>query len=84
MKPRFVKTREFVSENRTYLAFLAGSFATSAATYALTRNVTMLKLTKDHAELLKQGGAIVYELKDQTLHLVNVPAAEALKASLAS
>lgn len=78
MNDKFVKARKFVSENRTYFAFCAGSIATSAAIIYLTRGETMLRLTKEHAELLKQGGSVRYELKDQTLHLINVPAAEAL------
>lgn len=82
-KPKFVKTRQFVYDNRTTLAFLAGGLTSSAATYfALGGNVTLLKLTKDHAEALKEGGAIVYKLKDQTLHLINVPAVEAAQAAL--
>lgn len=81
-KPKFVKTRKFVSDNKTYLAFCAGSFTTSAVLVALTKDVNLLKLTKEHAEMLKEGGAVVYELKDQTLHLVNIPAAEAAAAAL--
>ena len=82
MNAKFVKTRKFVNENRTYLAFCAGSVITSSAIIFVNRNMTLLQVTKDHAELLKQGGAIVYELKDQTLHLINVPAVEAIQAAL--
>lgn len=77
MNKPFVKTRKFVNENKTYLAFCAGSILTSTTIIALTRNVDLLKLTKDHQELLRLGGAIKYELRGQTLHLVNIPAAEA-------
>lgn len=82
MNAKFVKTRKFVSENRTYLAFCAGSIVTSATIIVLTRKVDMLVVNKTHQDLLKQGGAIVYELRGQTLHLVNVTAVEAAQAAL--
>lgn len=82
-KPQFVKTRKFVSDNRTPLAFLAGGLTSSAVTFfALGGNVTLLKLTSANSEMLKEGGAVVYELKDQTLHLINIPAVEAVQAAL--
>lgn len=76
------KARKFVSDNKTPLAFIAGSVVTTAASAFYLKNVTLLQLTKEHAEMLKEGGAVVYELKDQTLHLVNIPAAEAAVAAL--
>lgn len=81
---KIAKAKQFVSDNRTYLAFMAGGFVSSATTYyALGGNVTLLKLTKSHAELLKQGGTVVYELKDQTVNLINIPAAiEAAESAL--
>jgi putative intracellular protease/amidase len=82
MKTKIASVRKFVDENRTYLAFCAGSVVTTATILTLNHNLTLLRLTKDHAELLKQGGAIVYELKDQTVHLVNLPAVEAAQAAL--
>lgn len=82
MNTKFVKTRKFVRDNRTYLAFCAGSVVTSAAIIFLTKDDVLLKVTKDQLELLKQGGGVAYELKDQTLTLVNIPAVEAFKASL--
>lgn len=77
MNAKFVKTRKFVSENRTYLAFCAGSFTTSAIIIALTHDKTILTVTKEHMQMMKEGGSIAYELKDQTLHLVNIAAVEA-------
>lgn len=78
----FVKTRKFVDENRTLLAFAAGSIATSAVAIYLDRGNTLLVLNETHRSALKAGTAIVYELKDQTLTLVNVPAVEALQAAV--
>lgn len=82
MNRKFVKTRQFVSDNRTLLAFYAGCLATSGVTYLVLKDRTMLELTKEHAELLKLGGSVRYELKDQTLHLVNIAAVEATQAAL--
>lgn len=80
-KPMFVKTRRYVDENRTYLAFCAGSILTSTVIYYLQGgNITLLKVTKENAEMLKKGGAIVYNLKHQTLTLIDIPAVEAAKA----
>lgn len=79
----FAKTRKFVDDHKTYLAFCAGSVVTSTAIYYLQGgNVTLLKVTKENAQLLKQGGAIVYKLKDQTVHLIDIPAVEAAQAAL--
>jgi hypothetical protein len=82
MNTKFVKTRKFVNDNRTLIAFCAGSVVTSALTAAFIGDSTLLRVTKEHAQMLKEGGAIVYELKDQTLHLINVPAVEAAQAAL--
>ena len=82
MNAKFVKTRRFIHENRTYLAFCAGSLATSATIFYLNKDLTLLQVTKEHSQMLKDGAAIVYELKDQTLHLINVPAVEAAQAAL--
>lgn len=80
---KFAKARKFVDENRTQIAFLAGSILTSTViTIATHGGPTKLLVTMEQAELLKKGGAIVYELTDQTLHLVNVPALEAAQAAL--
>lgn len=78
MNTKFAHFRKNVSDNRTYYAFCAGSLVTSATLMFLNRNLTLLQVTKTQLEMLKQGGAVVYELKDQTLHLVNIPAVEAL------
>lgn len=85
IKPKIVKTRKFVSENRTLLAFAAGSIFTSAFTYAALGGSTtdLLKVTKEQAEMLKEGKLVLeYALKDQTLTLVNIPACEAAQALL--
>lgn len=82
MNAKFVKTRKFVRDNRTYLAFCAGSIVTSVTIIILNKDDAFLKVTKDQLEMLKEGGGIAYELKDQTLTLVNIPAVEALQASL--
>ena len=74
--------RKNVAENRTYYAFCAGSIATSTTFILLNRKVNLLRVTKDNAELLKKGTAIVYELKGQTVHLVNIEALEAATAAL--
>jgi hypothetical protein len=83
MTTMFPRTRKFVQENvtlKTYYAFCAGSTLTSIVILVSLRNIDTLRLTKEHAELLKQGGAIMYELKGQTVHLVNVHAVESLAA----
>ena len=79
MKTKIAKARKFVQENRTYLAFCAGSVSTSAVIYALTKDKTLLQVTPFQHQLLDQGGAIVYQLKDQTLHLVNIDAVKAVQ-----
>lgn len=82
MKNKLVKTRKFVNDHRTYLAFCAGSIATSAVITYLNKDLTMLHLSKENLQTLKSGTAFVYELKDQTLTLVNIPAHEAALAAL--
>lgn len=83
MNAKIAKIRKFVDENRTYLAFCAGSITTSTIIILLTKDKTMLAVTRDQMQLVKQGGAIVYDLKDQTqLHLINIPAVEARQALL--
>ena len=80
---KLAKTRKFVSDHRVILAYCAGCLVTGTATYYLQGgNVTLLKLTKEHAQLLKDGGTVVYELKDQTINLINIPAVEALTAAV--
>jgi hypothetical protein len=78
----FVKTRKFVKDNSHTLAFAAGSITTSTVFYFLTKDKTLLELNKMQLEALKQGVSVVYTLKDQTLHLVNIPAIEAAQAAL--
>jgi hypothetical protein len=78
----FVKTRKFVNDNSHTLAFAAGSVTTSAVFYFLTKDKTLLELNKTQLEMLKQGVSIVYTLKGQTVHLVNIPAVEAAQAAL--
>jgi hypothetical protein len=82
MNAKFVKTRKFVNENKTLLAFAAGSVTTTAVAMYFNQGKTLLELTQIHRDALKNGTAIVYELKDQTLTLVNIPAVEALQASV--
>lgn len=80
MKKFAAKVREFAKENpgiTAYYAFCAGSIVTSTAVIVVNRNVTLLRVTAEHQELLKQGGAVFYDLKDQTVHLVNIAAVEA-------
>lgn len=78
----FAKTRKYVDDHRTYLAFCAGSVTTSAVFWYLTKDKTLLSVSTAHQEMLKAGGGIVFNLKDQTVHLVNIPAVEAAQASL--
>lgn len=78
----FAKTRKYVADHRTYLAFCAGSVTTSAITWYITKDKTLLNVSTAHQEMLKAGGGIVFNLKDQTVHLVNIPAVEAAQASL--
>lgn len=82
MNTKFARTRQFVNDNQLTLAFCAGSITTSAILALLNKDVTLLRVSKENLALMKQGGAIVYELKDTTLHLVNIPAVEAAQAAL--
>lgn len=75
----FAKTTKFVRNHSHTLAFCAGSLTTTAIIIATTRDTTLLSLDTKSLQFLKDGGAVVYELKDQTLHLVNITAAEAAK-----
>lgn len=68
---RIAKIRQHVANNRTYYAFVTGSVVTSAVVYWSTKDRTLLELKNAHLELLKQGGYVAYELKDQSLVLVN-------------
>lgn len=77
MKNKIAKIRKHFDDHRTYYAFCAGSITTSGIIYLLTKDKTILEVSKDQLEMMKQGGAVVYKLKDQTVHLVNIAAVEA-------
>lgn len=79
---KIASIRKHVNDNRTYYAFCAGSILTSTSILLITRKVDLLQVPKSQLELLKQGGAIVYNLRGQTLHLVNIDAVEAAAAAL--
>lgn len=76
------KLRKAFNEHPAYYGFCAGSTVTSLALLWITRDSTILRLTDENAELLKTGGAVFWNLKDQTVHLVNIPAVEAAQAAL--
>lgn len=74
------KTRNFVHNHPALTGYLAGVTVATGAFVALTYDKTLLELTPDALEYLKTGGGVVFEVKGQTLNLVNIAANQAANA----
>jgi len=82
MKKLIASIRKDINAHKTYYAFCAGSVATSCVFLYLTKDKTILSVTREQLEMLKKGYSIAYVLKDQTLHLVNLDSVKALADTL--